>query len=355
LVKNQSLSKIEFIILVEGQMDAISLYQAGVKNVLAPMGTAFTPEHAKLIKKFTNLVYICFDSDIAGQNATWKSMDVLDGAGLDVKVVSLPEGSDPDDIIKTHGKDKYLEYVLKALPLTEFKIRFTASKFNLSVPQQKNKFVKEAVEILGKLPDIAVDAHMKIVSDLTGVYDETLKNSVKAIKDASAKTKLNEKISSFATASDSEEPVVENDEKQTVITAEMRVRIIAARYLLSSFLNGKEFANLSHFKMDFFDYKPHQEVYLAILRHEGKKLKVGALFDIIPQAQAEIQKLIDGVQSVPSEKQADYYKECLERLKKAAKDKRIAEIIDLLKTEQNESLKTILKEELRALTARGSG
>ncbi|HBN84996.1 MAG TPA: DNA primase, partial [Clostridiales bacterium] len=91
------------IVIVEGYMDAISLYQAGIDNVVASLGTALTERQALLLKRYTKNVIICYDADLAGQTAALKGMDVLADKGCNVKVITIPSGKDPDDYIKSEG------------------------------------------------------------------------------------------------------------------------------------------------------------------------------------------------------------------------------------------------------------
>ena len=93
--------------MVEGHMDVISLVQAGFENVVASMGTALTKNQARLLKRYSPNVLVSYDGDSAGQKATIRGLEILADEGLNVKVVSLPDGMDPDDVIKKQGKEKY--------------------------------------------------------------------------------------------------------------------------------------------------------------------------------------------------------------------------------------------------------
>ena len=95
----------ENLILCEGQMDVIALHQAGFCNAVAPLGTSFTSEQAQLISRYTPEVIITMDADSAGQKATEKAMGILNRAGVEVRVVRIPDGKDPDEFMKTYGKE----------------------------------------------------------------------------------------------------------------------------------------------------------------------------------------------------------------------------------------------------------
>src|SRR5204863_1998628 len=92
----------EFAIICEGQLDLIAIFMAGIQNVVAPQGTAFTAEHAAILKRHVKEVVICFDSDTAGQKATVRVLDFLLGSGLATRLARLPSLHDPDSLIKTH-------------------------------------------------------------------------------------------------------------------------------------------------------------------------------------------------------------------------------------------------------------
>ena len=98
-------------------MDVISLVQAGIKNVVASMGTALTKDQARLLKRYVETVYICYDDEFAGQKATIRGLEILKEEGLDVKVISLPDGMDPDDAVNKLGADGYRQFIVGAKPL----------------------------------------------------------------------------------------------------------------------------------------------------------------------------------------------------------------------------------------------
>ena len=164
------------LIMVEGYMDVISLFQSGVKNAVASMGTALTAEQAKLIKKYVNKIIICYDGDSAGQKATMRGLDILYAEGLDVRVVSLPDNLDPDEYVRKYGKDSYLKLLVEAKPLFEHKLNVIASKYDLSSPQEKGKYAVEAMNAIKVLEDPAmVEAYIGYVAKKTGLSTETLR------------------------------------------------------------------------------------------------------------------------------------------------------------------------------------
>ncbi|MBI5267409.1 MAG: DNA primase [candidate division Zixibacteria bacterium] len=139
------------VIVVEGYFDFISVWQAGVRNVVASSGTAFTAQQARLLARFAEDVYLFFDADSAGQNAALRSVDALFDAGLEVKVVMAPTGHDPDTVARTWGHDKILELLHDAVRYIPFRVRDVAiEKTGIIV---KEKLVKELGGLANRISD----------------------------------------------------------------------------------------------------------------------------------------------------------------------------------------------------------
>ena len=162
------------LVVVEGYMDVIAMYQAGFARAVASMGTSLTENQAKLLSRLTDTVYICYDGDAAGQKATVRGMDILDKAGLEVRVMSVPENLDPDEYIKKYGKQAFEKLIEAALPLPDYKLKILdeafpissadASKRNNALP----KYVKGALSMLRSLDDVRQAHYIAVVSAKTG-------------------------------------------------------------------------------------------------------------------------------------------------------------------------------------------
>ena len=126
-----SASNLGYLILVEGYMDVISLYQAGIENVAASLGTALTEQQARMIKRYKKII-LCYDSDTAGRNAALRGMEVLRAEGIDVRVMHVTDGKDPDEFIKLHGKEAFLELADKAYHYGDYKIMNSVSDLNMN-------------------------------------------------------------------------------------------------------------------------------------------------------------------------------------------------------------------------------
>ena len=171
--------KDDTLILVEGYMDLISLYQNNIENVVATLGTALTIEQARLIRKFAKNVIISYDSDQAGQNATLRAIDILLQADIKVKILNLKDCKDPDDFIKKYGFEGYKKAMEDSDYYIKYKIDILKKKYNLNNDSQKMSFVEEATFMLKKLKSpIEKDLYAKYLSDLTNISIESIRDSV---------------------------------------------------------------------------------------------------------------------------------------------------------------------------------
>lgn len=169
----------EKLILVEGYMDVISLYKNGINYAVASLGTAFTHNQAKLLKRYRREIYICYDSDSAGINATTKALNILRKEGIEPKVIVLPRGQDPDDFINENGLEEFKKLLDRALNHIDYKIFINRQKYNLNNIEDKIKFTKEISKILKNLKSpIEKEVYIDKVSKETGISNEAIKREV---------------------------------------------------------------------------------------------------------------------------------------------------------------------------------
>ncbi len=141
-------SRQEQVLLCEGYMDVIALHQAGFDNAVASLGTAFTSGHASLLKRYANEAYLTFDSDAPGIKAALRAIPILKEAGITAKVISLKPYKDPDELIKALGADAFQQRIDNAENSFLFEIRILEQNYNMSDPQGKTAFYKEAARKL---------------------------------------------------------------------------------------------------------------------------------------------------------------------------------------------------------------
>lgn len=141
------------LIIVEGYMDAISLQQRGITNVVASLGTALTEAQGRLLRRYTNKVIIGYDSDGAGQAATMRGLEILQNLGYDVRILQLddPNVKDPDEYVLKNGSGRFYLCVDKAISLVEFKVKMLKKSLNIQSTSDKIKFLNEVSKILSKV------------------------------------------------------------------------------------------------------------------------------------------------------------------------------------------------------------
>ena len=153
---NRAIKQAGYAIVVEGYMDAISVFSAGVKNVVASLGTAFTAEHCKLLLRYAPAIYFCYDSDDAGQKATIRALSIVQGTGATVRVIVVPDGKDPDEYIRKHGAEAFQQLVKKALPLVEYRLQYVLKNFDHDSLEGKVKALHAMLPVLTGIREPAV-------------------------------------------------------------------------------------------------------------------------------------------------------------------------------------------------------
>ncbi len=172
-------ANVPFLIIVEGYMDVISLFQNGIKNVVASLGTAFNVEHAKLIKKHCDSVVLLFDSDSAGEKAAMRAIPILLSAGLGVKVLQLEGAKDPDEYIKSFGRQAFIDCLSNAVSHVSFRVGVIKKGYDISDPEQNIRFTNETAKLIAELDnEIERDVYIKETSQLTGITSEAIKKEV---------------------------------------------------------------------------------------------------------------------------------------------------------------------------------
>lgn len=295
-------NNVPYAILVEGYMDVIGLYQAGIYNSVASMGTALTVEQCNLLKRLTDAVMVSFDSDAAGQAATMRSLDLLSETGLEVKVISLPKGLDPDDTIKQFGKNGFLSLIDKALPLIDYKLFKIEEQYDLNVLNNRTKYANACIEYLATIKDaVAANVYLELVAEKSGVLKETLLDSLKE-KRAMPSVRTSYTIAEYRVPQ--------------AITKSIE---LAEDIVLSALINKKEYAKLEDIKdIEFAD-----DIKIAICKHiqEQKGFKVGDLFT--EYNQEEVGRIASAILGF-DEKYADkFYQGALSKLEKYAIEKKI--------------------------------
>lgn len=167
------------IILVEGYMDLISLYQYGIKNVVATLGTALTDGQGSLIKRYADTAIISYDSDEAGIKATLRAIEILNKLDINVKVLNLKECKDPDEFIRKYGVLEFEKEIKNSTHYIKYKIDNLKRNFNIQNDEERVKFTKESSKIIKEIKSpVEADYYIKYLSEQSNISIESIKKEV---------------------------------------------------------------------------------------------------------------------------------------------------------------------------------
>ena len=278
LKKRKLKSPIEYIIMAEGYMDVISLHKAGFDTAVASMGTALTFNQAKQIRNYCDRVYISYDGDTAGQKATMRGLDILVQAGLNVKVVSLPDGLDPDDFIKKFGAEGYSKLLENAKTLPAFKIDKLRSSFNLELPEEKSKFAVEAIRVVKELENpVEREEYLSLVHAYTKYPMDVLRRQAD--------------VTQVAEKQPLETPPIQTAEVKRASTKEEK----AATFVLACLAEDREFVDYTEdFQAILTDgfYKKVAEL-LTSAKSEGKKITSSLYGAVEEEYHGKLSKIVN--------------------------------------------------------------
>ena len=167
------------IVIVEGQIDVISMHRWGFKNTVACLGTAFTAEHARELKKLCDEIILCFDGDEAGIKATLRAIEILKAADCKVKIAVLEKGKDPDETLKEEGGKEKMEKILaNAKAVIDYYIDVELAKVDINKPDQKAEFVKNILERLKTFSQPEQEAYLYKIRDISGMPIDVLRRNL---------------------------------------------------------------------------------------------------------------------------------------------------------------------------------
>ena len=169
-----------YFVIVEGYMDLISLHQYGITNVVASLGTALTINQARLLKRYADKVIISYDADMAGQMATLRGLEILRTAGFDVRVLNIPQGKDPDEYVRSNGKEAFLKLINAAEPLIDYRMKKAEDGIDFKNSQSLILYAKRIMEIISDLDPMEKDVYIKKASENTGIKEQTLYDILKS-------------------------------------------------------------------------------------------------------------------------------------------------------------------------------
>lgn len=177
-----SIREKEYAILVEGYADLISVFQAGIQNIVASSGTALTEEQVQLVNRYAKNITLVYDADSAGSAATLRGVDLIIGQGMEVKIVELPHGEDPDSFVKKRGGSAFQFLLENAVSFLDFKARKLQSEGQFDTPDGQARAVRSIVETIARMKDeLKRTFYIKSVSEKYGIYESVLYRELERI------------------------------------------------------------------------------------------------------------------------------------------------------------------------------
>lgn len=179
------------LIIAEGYMDVIALHQAGFTNAVACLGTALTKEQANLLSRYANEIILSYDADEAGQKATARALGIFGTTGMEIKVLRLTGGKDPDEIIKKYGAQRFRDIINGAANDTEYRLLRARQGIDLSTDDGKVKYLSAATEVLAGIPSpVEVDVYASRLANELGVDKLAIESQVKYKREGLRKRRM---------------------------------------------------------------------------------------------------------------------------------------------------------------------
>jgi DNA primase len=242
------------------------------------MGTALTKEQARLVKRYSPNVMISYDGDFAGQKNTLRGLEILKEEGINVRVVPLPEGLDPDDVVK-QGNGAYQKCLDEALPLIDYKILFLERKYDLSRTDEKRKFVSEALKIVATAESESIKEELLVkLREKTGISYQALERDMQNVPKEKEET-----------------PQVAVEEKIAEAKEDASVSDKAARFVLAAKLFSMQYAKEFDISSVEFTNEVHKVIVEYIKEREsaGERIRPSELFEILEEDCPEFNEILD--------------------------------------------------------------
>ena len=300
------------LILVEGYMDLISLYQYGISSVVATLGTAITQQQAVLIKRYADTVIISYDSDGPGIKASLRAIEILTKEGLSVKVLNLKDSKDPDEFVRKYGVESYRQAMDEAVPRVRFRLDVLKKDFNLENDEDRVRFAKEAVGIIKTIKSpVEIDYYVSYISGTVGMSEDSIKKEIygKSYRGQKFKNKKDEKI-----------PI---ERMKAIENGEINIEII----LIKMMFEDEQIREVVSLKLDKEDF----------INDESKKV-----FDEISKLNVGNERIIEKVDEIGL---SEEYKNMLENISiEAINKERYKDIEETIKSVKRNGIKYKINE-----------
>lgn len=316
------------IFILEGTVDVIAAYRAGIKNAVACLGTAITKYHATALSRFVDKVVLCLDGDSAGQKATYKAIDVLREAGLEVRVVRLKENLDPDEFLNKYGADELKEALSSTIDAIEYELQTIRGKYDIKDSYGKSKFISESLDVIKRLEtSVQMDIYLKVLSNLSSVSVDILRRDLNRLTGEEQKSLSAEEEKTAFSSPDSLEK--------------------AKKFILSSLCFKKPYAQKALDENLSFTNGTYQRLFdfLKNCHKSGKVCTVSSLYDYFDIDSEPLLKEIINTNFQAIDNEEDYFNQCLLTLKNGDLKDKQAKLLNSFKTETDaEKRRQIAKE-----------
>ncbi len=256
------------LILCEGYMDVVALQQAGFVNAVATLGTALTSEQTRIISRYAQTVYLCYDSDDAGQRATKRAIDMLGEVGLKVKVVKVEGAKDPDEYIKKYGKSSFDKLLHSSDGHIEYALSNISSKYDLSVPEQKLSFVSDACTMLsGVYSEIEREIFIQKISERSGISADIIRTEVKKRQKKRSEKAQKDYIKEQINKSIGYGDRVNLDSVKNLSTVKKEENLLGLLYIRPEFIDAPELREL--LSEDLFQCEFTKKVFREMTKETG--------------------------------------------------------------------------------------
>jgi len=342
-VTRGEISKEDAVILVEGQMDVISLWQAGVKNVTASLGTALTESQASLLLRYTKNAYLCYDSDAAGRKATLRGLDILYRAGFRVKAFHVTGGKDPDEFVKQYGRQAFLDLMKDALPFADYKIAVLLETLDLTKTEDNITFLQKTAAILRELSPVEADVYIRKVASTYHISEGALRREVETGRSSGRRSGETERSAPEETV------MTAGNRKNAPMRDDTEGRAVQ-RSLIRILLEKSAYVPMVSAYRDSFTDPAMNRILSAILSlySPDAELDMEALAEALePEDAEELREIRKDV--LLAGRDREIFKDCIRALEKKRRERRAREIAELLGVLNEETDKAEIEQLTREL------
>ena len=328
-ITRQDIGKENQAILVEGYMDVISLYQSGIRNVSASLGTALTESQAKLLKRYTQNIVLSYDADQAGINAALRGIDILHKEHCKVKVLHVTDGKDPDEFVKKNGKLAFKKLIDEALPYADYKFSILRKNIDITSTEGRVEFLKRAAAVLRDLSPVEADIYIKKLAQETKISEGAIRLEVNG---NNSENKVPERRNT-----EGQEP-----EKQTDIS------MLEKNIIKLAIQNSGYYRELNTYKDIVFKSGSGHKIFSTIgeVFTEGEDIDINKLADQLESGDGAV--LSDIMENVQISDEKQLFKDCIDTIKSkelVRKEKEIIMRLSMADEEENfDSIRELTEE-----------